>query len=175
MLELFQLQHAEGPCLDCFRSGTPVVSANLAESPDRWPRVAPAALAAGFESVHAIPLRRPDSDTIGAMSLMASQPARLASDDIQIMQSLGAVATIRLLQERAIHGAQVLNDQLQTALISRIAIEQANGVISQALGVSIDEAFELMRAHARRQHVRLGELAQTLVSVPGAVSVLSPD
>lgn len=173
MLELFQLQHHEGPCLECFHSGVPVANANLAEATDRWPRFAPAALAAGFQSVHAIPLRRPDSDTVGAVSLMDTQPGRLASDDIQIMQSLGAVVTIRLLQERAIHGAHVLNDQLQTALTSRIAIEQAKGVISQVLGVTVDQAFELMRAHARRQHIRLGELAQTLVNDPGAVSGLT--
>lgn len=173
MLELFQLQHQEGPCLDCYRAGEPVVNTNLAEAADRWPRFAPFAVAAGYHAVHAVPLRRPDDVTVGAMSLMDTTTGRLEADDIKIVQALAAVATIRLLQERAIHGAQVLTDQLQTALNSRIAIEQAKGAIAQVLGVSVDEAFALMRGYARHHHQRLPELAQTLIDNPAQIALLS--
>ena len=74
MLELFQLQHEEGPCLDCFKSGEPVVNTNLAEAADRWPRFAPMALNADFQAVHAIPLRRPNDDVVvGSMSLVHNE------------------------------------------------------------------------------------------------------
>jgi GAF domain-containing protein len=173
MLELFQLQHQEGPCLDCFRAGEPVVNTDLAEATDRWPRFAPFAVAAGFRSVHAVPLRRANDVTVGAMSLLDSAAGRLETDDVQIVQSLAAVATIRLLQERAMHGAQVLTDQLQTALHSRIAIEQAKGAVAQVLGVTVDEAFELMRGYSRRHHQRLSELARTLIDNPADIALLS--
>jgi hypothetical protein len=172
MLELFQLQHQEGPCLDCFRSGEPVVNTNLAEAADRWPRFAPFAVAAGFRSVHAIPMRRSSDGPVGAMSLLDSHVGELEGDDIRIVQSLAAVATIRLLQERAIHGAQVLTDQLQTALNSRIAIEQAKGAVAQVLNVSVDQAFDLMRGYSRQHQQRLTELARTLVDNPEQIALL---
>jgi hypothetical protein len=173
MLELFQVQHEEGPCLDCYRAGEPVVNTNLAEATDRWPRFAPFAVAAGYQSVHAVPLRRPDDVTVGAMSLLDTTASRLEGDDIQIVQALAAVATIRLLQERTIHGAQVLTDQLQTALKSRIAIEQAKGAVAQVLGISVDDAFTLMRGYARHHHQRLSDLAQALVDRPADITLLS--
>ena len=172
MLEVFQLQHQEGPCLDCFRSGEPVVNTDLAEAADRWPRFAPFAVAAGFRSVHAIPMRRPGDGAVGAMSLLDASAGELEADDVRIVQSLAAVASIRLLQERAIHGAQVLTDQLQTALNTRIAIEQAKGAIAQVLNVSVDQAFELMRAYSRQHQQRLTELARTLVDNPDRIARL---
>jgi GAF domain-containing protein len=173
MLELFQLQHDEGPCLDCYRTGEPVVNTDLAKAADRWPRFAPFAVAAGFRSVHAVPLRRPGDVTVGAISLLQTTSGRLEADDIQIVQALAAVATIRLIQERTLHGAQVLTEQLQTALKSRIAIEQAKGAVAQVLAVSVDEAFALMRGYARHHHQRLSDLAQTLIDNPADIALLS--
>jgi hypothetical protein len=172
MLELFQLQHQEGPCLDCFRTGEPVVNTDLAAAADRWPRFAPFAVAAGFRSVHAIPMRRPNDGPVGAMALLDSHAGGLEADDVQIVQSVAAVATIRLLQERAIHGAQVLTDQLQTALNSRIAIEQAKGAVAQVLNVSVDQAFELMRAYSRQHQRSLTDLARTLITNPDRIARL---
>ncbi len=176
MLELFQLQHEEGPCLDCFKSGEPVVNTNLAQAADRWPRFAPMALGADVQAVHAIPLRRPNDDAVvGAMSLVHNDARELEPDDVQIAASLGSLTAIRLIQDRTIQGEQDLVHQLQFALTSRIAIEQAKGAVAQVLGVSVDRAFELMRAHARRNHLRVSELAQTLVADPARIAVLAPD
>src|ERR1017187_8548923 len=57
LLELFQIQNDQGPCLDCFRSGRPVQSVDLAAEAQRWPRFAPAAREAGFAAVQALPMR----------------------------------------------------------------------------------------------------------------------
>jgi hypothetical protein len=169
MLELFQLQHHEGPCRDCFRSGEPVVNANLADAADRWPRFAPLAVAAGFRSVHAIPLRRAHNDTVGAMSLFDTETGRLQAEDARIVQCLADVTTIRLLQERAVHGWQVLADQLQAALTTRIVIEQAKGLLAQMYGVSVDEAFDALRTYSRRHRQRLADVAQSVVQGPGPI------
>jgi hypothetical protein len=168
MLELFQLQHHEGPCLDSFRSGEPVINADLADAADRWPRFAPAAVAAGFRSVHAIPLRRPNNDTVGAMGLFDTDTGR-QEEDTRIVQCLADVTTIRLLQERALHGSQALADQLQTALTTRIVIEQAKGVLAQMYGVTVDEAFNALRAYSRRHRQRLDDVARLVVKGPGPV------
>ena len=158
MLELFQLQHSEGPCLDCFTSGRPVVNADLASAAERWPRFAPAAEAAGLTSVHAFPLRLREQ-TIGALNLFSRDPAPFAERDVGIVQALADVATIAILQERSITRAEALTEQLQGALNSRIIIEQAKGALAQLEGITPDEAFELMRAQARSSRTRLVEVA----------------
>jgi GAF domain-containing protein len=166
LLELFQVQAREGPCLDAFNTAAPVINADLAEAGARWPRFAPRATAAGFRSVHAFPLRL-RSEVIGALNVFGSQPGRTLSHvDVPIVQALADVAAIGLLQERAIRRGEVLTEQLQGALNSRIIIEQAKGAVAQANGVSVDEAFTLIRAYARRTNRRLVDVAHTIVTDP---------
>jgi len=163
LLEVFQLQWRDGPCLDAFHNAAPVVNADLRTAGDRWPRFAPYATAAGFRSVHAFPLRL-RQDVIGAMGLFGTQDAAFDDADVQIIQAMADVAAIGLLQERAIRRGELLTEQLQGALNSRIVIEQAKGAIAQAFQVSVDEAFGLLRAHARRTNRRLGEVARLAVT-----------
>lgn len=172
LLELFQLQNSQGPCLDCFRTHQPVVNTNLAQAEDRWPLFAPRAIEAGFESVHAIPLRLRDQ-TIGALNLFGDSSVRFEPDDVRIVQALADVATIAILQERSITRAETLTEQLQVALNSRIVIEQAKGAIAQAHDIDVDQAFELLRAHARNQQVRLTDLAHTVVTDPDQLDTLN--
>ena len=148
LLELFQLQNDQGPCLDCFRTGVGVVNADLHDEITPWPRFAPRAVEAGFRSVHAVPLKL-RSQVIGALNVFGRQALRLQPTDAHIVQALADVATIGLMQERAIRRGEMLAEQLQTALNSRIVVEQAKGALAQLRGVSVDEAFELMRSHAR--------------------------
>jgi GAF domain/ANTAR domain len=136
----------ERPCLDAFRTATPVINADLAEAGDRWPRFAPRATAAGFRSVHAFPLRL-RSEAIGALNVFGSQPGSTLGDaDVPIVQAPADIAAIGLIQERhpprrdphrATPGRALNN--------SRIVIEQAKGAVAQAHGVSVDEAFTLIR------------------------------
>ncbi|WP_327007778.1 GAF and ANTAR domain-containing protein [Dactylosporangium sp. NBC_01737] len=163
LLEVFQLQWSDGPCLDAFRTASAVVNADLRAAGDRWPRFAAYASAAGFCSVHAFPLRLRE-DVIGAMGLFGTQNAVFDDADVQIIQAMADVAAIGLLQERAIRRGELLTEQLQGALNSRIVIEQAKGAVAQAFHISVDEAFELLRANARRTNRRLGEVARVAVT-----------
>ncbi len=167
-LELFQLQHDDGPCVDCFRTGAPVIVTDLSRAESRWPSFTPRAIAAGVNAVHAFPMRL-RAQVIGALNLFAEEPLPLEPTDVKIVQSMADVATIAILQERAIASAETLTEQLQGALNSRIVIEQAKGVVSREHDVSVDAAFAALRAHARNHHLRLVDLAHDVVT--GAVDV----
>ena len=162
VVELFELQSDEGPCLDCYRSGEAVINEDLATVNGRWPRVAPVALAAGFRAVHALPMRL-RSSIIGALNLFASQVGAMADDDIVAGQALADVATIAILQQRAFVESRVLNEQLNHALTSRVVIEQAKGVLAERADVSMESAFEQMRKFARTNNLRLVDVAQLLI------------
>ncbi|MEV6600096.1 GAF and ANTAR domain-containing protein [Actinoplanes sp. NPDC051346] len=175
LLELFQLQNEEGPCLDAFHSGEPVVNISLGEAGARWPRFAPHAAAAGFQSVHAFPMRL-RRQVIGALNVFGDTPGSdFEDDDAAIMQALADAATIGLLQERAITRSEALTEQLQGALNSRIIIEQAKGAVAQAAGISIDDAFTAIRGYARRHNRRLTEVAHSIVTDPQTLQqILTP-
>jgi transcriptional regulator with GAF, ATPase, and Fis domain len=162
LLELFQLQNDQGPCLDCFRSGQPVTAADLAAAARRWPRFAPAAQAAGFAAVQALPMRLREQ-VIGALNLFRVSPGAFEPADIRVGQALADVATISLLQERSMRHSETLNEQLQAALDGRVIIEQAKGKLAERLGLEMDEAFNLLRDCARTSNRGLSDLAQTFI------------
>ncbi len=172
LLELFQLQNHEGPCLDAFRTSEPVVNADLRSASRRWPVFAPQAAARGLRSVHAIPLRL-RGQVIGALNLFGADAGALDVQDVMLVQALADVATIGLLQERAIHNGEVLTEQLQGALNSRIVIEQAKGLLAGVHGVDVDQAFALLRGYARNHNRRLVDLAYAVISDPAAVPDLT--
>lgn len=159
LLELFELQSNAGPCLDAYRTGVPVVNADLHDSTERWPQFAEAAELAGFVSVHALPLRL-RATVIGALNLFSAHPGPLSDADARTGQALADVATIGILSQRTIHQAELLAAQLQRALNSRVTIEQAKGVLAERRGITVDAAFALLRAHARNHNLRLSDLAQ---------------
>lgn len=161
-LELFQLQHSEGPCLDCHRTRKPVIVNDLRTATDQWATFAPRAVEMGIRSVHAFPMRLRD-DAIGALNIFGEDYLAIEPADAKIVQALADVATIAILQERAIASAEILTEQLQGALNSRIVIEQAKGVIARDQGVEVEEAFVALRHHARTHHVRLVALAHEVV------------
>jgi len=161
LLELFQLQTDQGPCVDCFRTGQPVSVTDL-PSAGRWPRFTAAAAEVGFAAVHALPMRL-RAEVIGALNLFDTNPGAMDRDKLRIGQALADVATIGLLQQRAIHRRDVLTEQLQTALNSRILIEQAKGVLAERLHVDLADAFTLLRSGARSHNRRLSDLAQAIV------------
>jgi transcriptional regulator with GAF, ATPase, and Fis domain len=152
-LELFQVQHQVGPRRDAFRSGRPVGSADLQEANERWPLFAPRAATLGFRSVHAVPLRL-RRDVVGAIGVLSTRAERLENADVQIAQAMADEVTIGLRQELALRRSESLAEQLQSVLNSRIVIEQANGAIAQFRKVSVDDAFLILRAHARRTQRR---------------------
>jgi GAF domain-containing protein len=161
-VEALQVQRAQGPCLDCFRDGRPVSVPDLRGEIARWPRFVPAALAAGFASVHAVPMRLRDT-VLGALGLFGAEPGSLNVPDLQLAQGLADVASIALVQDRAAADLQVVNEQLQEALVSRVVLEQAKGVLAFTAEVDMATAFAMLRRFARDHNLRLGELARSVV------------
>jgi transcriptional regulator with GAF, ATPase, and Fis domain len=162
LLELFQLQTNQGPCAECFRTGRPVAVADLTVAADRWPDFAREARQIGFVSVHALPMRL-RSDVIGALNLFGTRAGTLDEDTVRLGQALADVATVGLLQARAIRDRDALAEQLQAALNSRIVIEQAKGVIAERRSLDMDQSFTLLRSTARTNNRRLSELARAVV------------
>lgn len=160
VVELFAIQAKDGPCLDCVRSGQAVSSTDL-EGERRWARFAPAALAAGFRATHAVPMRSRRT-VIGAMNLLNTDATEIDEKSVFLGQALADVATIAMLQQRAIHDGAILVEQLYGALNSRVVIEQAKGVLSAHGHVDMDNAFAALRAFARSHNSRLSDLARTV-------------
>ncbi len=166
LVELFALQADDGPCPDCVRTGSPVSSADLATEDARWPRFAPAARAAGFQATHAVPMRLRRT-VIGALNLLNTHPNGVGEASVQLGQALADVATIGMLQQRAIHDGAILAEQLHTALNSRVVIEQAKGVLSAHGGMDMHEAFTALRGYARSHNLRLSDLARSIAEGTG--------
>jgi transcriptional regulator with GAF, ATPase, and Fis domain len=164
LLELLQTQTDQGPCPECFHTGQPVIVADLSApiAAKRWPRFVAEARQAGFVSVHALPMRL-RTDVMGALNLFDTQAGALDEHTIQLAQALADVATIGLLQARAIRQREGLAEQLRTALKSRIVIEQAKGVIAERHHIAVDQSFSLLRSSARDSNRRLSELARAIV------------
>ncbi len=173
LLELFVLQNDEGPCLDCYTTGQQITNVDLGEFSQRWPRFHAAATAAGFHSTHALPLRL-RGRVIGALNLFCAQRSTLTREDIELGQALCDIATVALLQERAIRSGEILAEQLQSALNSRIVIEQAKGILAASAGLSLNAAFNLMRAHARSNHLHLSAVAAEVVAHTLTATDLEP-
>jgi len=162
-LELFQLQREQGPCLDCFHSGAPVAVADLHAEAARWPEFVAAATAAGFASVHALPMRLRDN-VLGTLGLFGAAVGPLAEADLNLGQALAHVASIALVVDKAATDKESINQQLQVALQSRIVLEQAKGLLAQLGDLDMDQAFAVLRRYARDHNERLSEVAQAVVS-----------
>ncbi|WP_332642849.1 GAF and ANTAR domain-containing protein [Aeromicrobium sp.] len=172
LVELFQLQNSEGPGYDCFQSGEAVVNLDLAHSAERWPEFGALAVRAGFQSVHAIPMRL-RAEVVGTLNIFGDEGVRLEATDVRVVQALADVATIAILQSRSVHRAETLSEQLQHALVSRVAVEQAKGALSKLRGVNPDQAFMLMRSFARANQQRLGNVANAVLHDPASISELT--
>jgi GAF domain-containing protein len=160
-LELFELQRQEGPCVDSYRLGVPVVEEDLARA-QRWPRFTPIALERGYQAVYAFPMRLRGS-VIGALNLFRTSTGAAASADIEVAQAFADMATIGILQERGMREARELAAHLQTALNTRIVIEQAKGVVAERLNCDMDQAYQALRWYARDRNIRLRTLAASVV------------
>lgn len=163
VLEVFQVQSDEGPCLECYRTGELVVNLDLDQVAERWPRFRALTREAGFRSTHAIPMRLRD-EVIGALNLYCTHQVELTDADVSLGQAMADIATIGLLQERMIREREVLSEQLQSALNSRVLVEQAKGVLAERTALGIDEAFTLMRSHSRRSREPLTEVARAVIA-----------
>jgi ANTAR domain/GAF domain len=162
-LEVFQLQRKQGPCLDCYRSGAPVSAADLRQETTRWPQFVPAAIDAGFASVHALPMRLRDH-VLGTLGLFGDRVGALNEDDLRLGQALAYVASVAIVQDKAAADKAALNEQLQTALDSRVVLEQAKGILAQVGQLDMDRSFAVLRGYARDNNQRLTDVALAVVN-----------
>jgi GAF domain-containing protein len=161
-LELFQLQCEQGPGLDCFHSGAVVSVPDLELESARWPRFAPAAVAAGFASVHVVPMKL-HTTALGALGLFGTKVGALDADDLALGQSLANVAGVALVTAQSVADGKALNAQLQRALNSRVIIEQAKGFLSQYADLDVDRSFAILRRYSRDRNLRLTDVALQLI------------
>jgi hypothetical protein len=171
LLELFQIQNEEGPCLDAFRSGQPVVHANLAAG-SPWPRFGELAVSAALPSVHAFPMRV-RTRVLGSLNLFMASPGLLSDADIVVAQALAHAATLALLHNAAVRDSQRVTAQLEGALNSRITIEQAKGALAERANIGTDEAFARLRHFARDHSLKLTDVATGVVTRTLPAAVLS--
>jgi len=162
-LELLELQSSEGPCLDAYRTATAVGAADLDEVAARWPEFGNHVRIAGYRSIYAVPMRL-RSEVLGALNLFNTHQAPWDEEDLLLAQALADVATISLLHHRAMHDSQLLSTQLQSALNSRVTIEQAKGLLAERLGTDTEEAFERLRRYARSHNLLLADVARDLLT-----------
>jgi hypothetical protein len=162
LLELYELQNNEGPCLDCYRSGVPIAREDLPGMRGSWPVFTERLQELGFNSAQAVPMRL-RNETIGALNIFRSDEGLLPPEDLRLGQAMADVATVGLLQERAIAERELLAAQLQAALTSRVQLEQAKGVLAERAGMEMEQAFKVMRDYARSHNRRLGEVAAQII------------
>ncbi|WP_169317492.1 GAF domain-containing protein [Actinacidiphila oryziradicis] len=165
LLELFALQHDQGPCVDCYKSGQARTNINLTDPKvtAAWPAFAARAAETGFVATNALPLRL-RGRVIGALALFQTDPGPLSNEDITLAQALADMATIAILQQRTLDQSQVERAQLQYALTSRIVLEQAKGILAERWHVSVDDAFAAFRGYARAQNHQLARLAREIAN-----------
>jgi len=162
LLELFQVQNDEGPCLDCYRSGRVVAESDLSRS-TAWPLFAAESVSAGFPSVCAVPLRL-RAEVLGCLNLFIDQVEELSPADLALAQALADVASIAIVQDQAARDAAVRESQLRHALQSRVSIEQAKGMIAEYAQTDMDDAFKRLRSFARSNNRHLTEVAESVVA-----------
>ena len=162
LVELLQLESGQGPCVEAFRSGEVVEVTDVGSAGEAWPDFGDAALAQGFQSVLAVPMRLRE-DTIGTLNLFRATTGAMNPADIAIARGLADIATIGIMHERAVRESDLAREQLQHALNSRVVIEQAKGVIAQVHGVSMDDAFRTLREYSRNNNVALRDVADLVV------------
>ncbi|RFA17581.1 GAF and ANTAR domain-containing protein [Subtercola boreus] len=168
LLDLMQLDAGQGPCVQAYLSGAVVSVPDLDDAVDRWPVFAMGARELGYGAVHSVPLRLRD-DTLGALNVFRDRTGVLSSDDVVAARALADVATIGILQERAIRHADTAREQLQHALNSRVIIEQAKGIVSHTHNVNMDAAFQIIRRHTRNTNTSFAATATGIVN--GTVTV----
>ena len=172
-LELFELQNNDGPCLEAFQTGKPVEGTDLSLLTARWPHFAPAAMSVGFNTAYAVPMRLRGT-TIGALNLFQAEIEKFSTRKVNVARVLADMASIGIVNHGSLRQQEVLAQELQGALNSRVIIEQAKGVIAERQGISLPEAFEYLRTTARSSQRPIAEVALEAVSGQGAPTAAGP-
>ena len=150
-----------GPCMESHELGRPVLVSDIA-STDRWPQYRKQAMAVGFRTMAGIPMRLQDF-RLGALNVYDRVPRTWADEEVSAAQALADMASSLVINARELEQSRRVAAQLQHALESRIIIEQAKGAVAREQAISVEEAFGLLRAHARANHLKLHDVARAVV------------
>lgn len=162
LIEQFQVETGEGPCVLAARTGQFVTTGDLSEGDERFPTFSKLASAAGLRSVHSFPMTV-EATSIGAMNLYADRPGGLSDDEVEAGRVLADMASAYLFSARHADDATRMLTELRAAMDRNHPIEQAKGFVSAARDMTLDEALEIMRAHARSHNRRLLSVAQDVL------------
>lgn len=162
-LETVQDEHQLGPCVEAWRTGAPVLIGQLAERAEDWPAYVARAGELGIASVAAIPLSL--DKVIGTLDLYGSAPRTWAADEVAVACVLADIAAAFVRNASALMQERRVNEQLRQALDSRVLIEQAKGIIANERGVSVDEAFRVLRKYANDRNLTLRAIAGAVVNL----------
>jgi len=163
-LERCQEEHQEGPCRDAYETGEVVRVSDVRKESARWPDYSASATRLGLAGVAGIPMRH-GGEMIGALNIYSREPRVWSDEDIAVAVVLADVATSYVLNASKLHDQEQLSQQLQGALDSRVVIEQAKGITAQQKSVSVDQAYQRMRRHARSNNASLRVVAEAIVGV----------
>lgn len=159
VMTLEPVEHETGPCISCLEATEPVADLDAAG----WPQYRAALHQAGFEGCVAVPLRLREQ-VLGALALLSSARLELCDADTRRAHALCDAATVGLLQDRSRSRLTTLSEQLQTALESRLLIEQAKGILAERAGIGLEAAFQMIRTQARSTHQSLAEIATSVIN-----------
>lgn len=171
LLELLQVEADVGPCLEAYRTGQPVLVEDLSVDSGRWPAFAERAAEYDYRAVNALPMRL-RTERVGALNLFLGTAGLLSAADVAVAQALADVATVGILHQRILTKSEIVNQQLQTALNTRLIIEQAKGVLAERGEIDMDRAFNLLRMQARRTNRRLADLARDVINGANTAIIL---
>jgi ANTAR domain len=171
LVEKLQLHAGAGPCLDPPRSGHRVLAQDLSASTTQWPAFTAQAGRCGFRARSTSPMRLRE-ERVGGLNLFLAEPGLLPVASLGRLRVTG-VATIGIMHQRVLSQPEQTNQQLQTALSTRLVIEQAKGVLAERGGIDMDRAFTLLRGQARITHRRVAELARAIIEAADTVEMFS--
>ncbi|MFD0268553.1 GAF and ANTAR domain-containing protein [Streptomyces sp. NPDC127106] len=175
--EIFQTQVSEGPCIDAYTTGRPVHADDLAADADRWPVFTPLARAAGFSAAHSFPLQL-RSQTIGALNLLARNPAPVPPEDARLLQALAGTATTSVLtwSREPLRPYDIVT-RTQAALSAKAVLDTAAGMLAASAHITPAEGAQRLRTYAIIHHQRPADVAEDLVRrhlTPQAVLAPTP-
>ena len=157
-----QLGTDEGPCLDCYRSGTTIDVPDVSTHEAEWPTFARTMRERGLVGTFAEPIRL-RAATIGSLCVFADHGRGHDDRDVVLLQLLADAASAALARQRGTGPLRTLDEQVEDAIEARVTVEQAKGALAHRRGVRIDEAFQLIRRAGQGAGRGIREVAEDIV------------
>lgn len=168
--ERAQEQAQAGPCYSSIEERRPVAVGDIRRHADRWPAYCETLQQHGLTAVLGLPLVLGE-ERIGALDVYDHAPREWSEAQVAAAVVLADVAAAYVSNASELARTRRTAEQLQTALDSRIVIEQAKGKLSESSDLSMDEAFEAIRNHARNNGLTVRSVAKAIID--GGVEVIS--